>query len=61
MMNELLSSAEQNVFKRIWGNLSNVDINHKERLYHFYEKFGFDIEGYDELRGCDVDRIEKLL
>lgn len=61
MMNELLLFAEQNGFKRIWGNLSNVDIDHKERLYHFYEKSGFDIEGYDDLRGCDVGRIEKLL
>lgn len=61
MMRELISYAEKNGFKRIWGNLSNVDMDHKERLYHFYEKFGFDIEEYDELRGCDVGKIEKLL
>lgn len=61
MMRELISYAEQNGFKRIWGNLSNVDMDHKERLYHFYEKFGFDIEEYEEVRNCDVGRIEKLL
>lgn len=61
MMRELISYAEQNSFKRIWGNLSNVDMDHKERLYHFYQKFGFDIEEYEEMQGCDVGRIEKLL
>ena len=61
MMRELVSYAKQNGFKRIWGNLSSVDMDHKERLYHFYEKFGFDIEEYEEVRNCDVGRIEKLL
>ena len=61
MMTKLIAYAEKNGFKRIWGNLSNVDMDHKERLYHFYEKFGFDIEEYEEARNCDVGKVEKLL
>lgn len=43
MMKELVKYARQNEFKQINGWLSKVDYDHKERLYHFYQKFGFEI------------------
>lgn len=43
MMKELLNYARQNGFMYIDGWLSEVDYDHKERLYHFYQKFGFEI------------------
>lgn len=48
MMNELVKYARQNEFKHINGWLSKVDYDHKERLYHFYQKFGFEIIQNDE-------------
>ena len=33
--------AKENGYSCIYGNLSDVDIGHKDRLYHFYDKFGF--------------------
>ena len=49
MMSELLNFAKENNYKKITGNISNVDNNtewdphHRERLIHFYKKFGFKI------------------
>lgn len=48
MMKELIKYARQNEFKLINGWLSKVDYGHKERLYHFYQKFGFEIIQNDE-------------
>ena len=41
MMQKLISYAKENGYKTIYGHLSTVDLDHKDRLYHFYEKFGF--------------------
>ena len=49
MMNELLKFAKENNYEKITGNISDVDNNtewdphHRERLIHFYKKFGFKI------------------
>lgn len=49
MMNKLLAFAKRCGYKRIVGNLSDVDENspcdkqHRERQIHFYRKFGFTI------------------
>ena len=48
MMKTLIEYAKENGYSRIYGNLSDVDIGHKDRLYHFYDKFGFEITEYDE-------------
>lgn len=49
MMNMLLEFAKENSYKKIVGNLSDVDDNnafdpeHRKRQIHFYKKFGFKI------------------
>lgn len=43
MMKELIEYSKKNEYTQINGWLSKVDYNHKERLYHFYQKFGFEI------------------
>ena len=43
IMKELIEYARQNEFTHINGWLSKVDYDHRERLYHFYQKFGFEI------------------
>lgn len=43
MMKELIEYSRQNEFAHINGWLSKDDYDHKERLYHFYQKFGFEI------------------
>ncbi len=43
MMEKLIEYARENEFLCIHGWLSEVDYDHKERLYHFYQKFGFEI------------------
>lgn len=48
MMQELIAYAKENGYKIICGNLSKVDLDHKERLHHFYEKFGFEITETEE-------------
>ena len=42
------SYAKENGYKTIYGHLSTVDLDHKDRLYHFYEKFGFEITENEE-------------
>lgn len=55
LMAKLIEFAKVNGFKGIEGWLSHVDFNHKERLYHFYRKFGFDIISNDEgMRFADI-------
>lgn len=61
MMELLISYAKQNGYSKLYGNLSNVDIGHKDRLYHFYEKFGFIITEYPEKKGCYFGLIEKTI
>lgn len=43
MMQKLIEFANQNDFIYIDGWLSRVHFDHKERLLHFYQKFGFEI------------------
>lgn len=63
MMSELLKFAKENNYEKIIGNISDVDNNtewdphHRERLIHFYKKFGFKILP-DEL---DPKQIELIL
>lgn len=57
MMNELLSYAKQNNINEVYGYLSDVDIDHKERLLHFYTKFGFEIKLYDVMIDCNFGEI----
>ena len=48
MMQKLIEFANQNDFMYIDGWLSRYDYDHKERLLHFYQKFGFNITPCDE-------------
>lgn len=43
MMESLINYAKEQRIELIEGWLSTVDIRYKERLYHFYQKFGFKI------------------
>ena len=61
MMQKLIEYAKENGYSRIYGNLSDVDIGHKDRLYHFYEKFGFEITEYTEKIDCYFGMIEKRI
>lgn len=61
MMQKLIEYAKENGYSRLYGNLSDVDIGHKERLYHFYEKFGFEITEYTEKIDCYFGMIEKRI
>lgn len=61
MMNELLSYAKQNNINEVYGYLSDVDIDHKERILHFYTKFGFEIKLYDVMIDCNFGEIRILI
>ncbi|WP_206922949.1 GNAT family N-acetyltransferase [Alicyclobacillus suci] len=43
-MNHLISLARARKYKRIYGKIVQTDWEHVERLKHFYEKFGFEVE-----------------
>lgn len=43
LMTKLIEFAKTNGFKVIIGWLSCVDKDHAKLLYHFYQKFGFEI------------------
>lgn len=43
MMLALIDYAKKNEIEYIEGWLSDADKDHIERLYHFYQKFGFEI------------------
>lgn len=56
MMEVLLGIAKCHGVKQIVGRLGNQDVaDHGERLTHFYEKFGFNIE-HDVIR-LDMNRL----
>lgn len=61
MMEKLLEYTKENNFQIIYGNLSLNDIDHKDRLLHFYKKIGFDVEIYDEAKGNYFRKIEKVI
>lgn len=51
MMEKLLVYAKEHGYSLIYGNLSEVDLDHKDRLHHFYQKLGFQITEYPEMQG----------
>ena len=61
MMEELLSYASANGYKYIYGNLSEVDRGHADRLHHFYEKHGFSVTVFEKAEGMYYGKIEKRL
>lgn len=61
MMDKLIKYSFQNGVHTIKGNLSNVDINHKERLHSFYRKHGFKIIPYSTPMGVMYGEILKKL
>lgn len=60
LMKRVLEYSEKKKIKKIIGELSVVDYDHKEMLFHFYKKFGFDITLYNELKNNFYGRIEKV-
>lgn len=61
MMTKLIEYATENGYSRIYGNLSDVDKGHKDRLCHFYKKFGFAITKFPEKKDCYFGMVEKAL
>lgn len=61
MMEQLISYATEHGYSLICGNLSTVDSDHKERIHHFYEKFGFVITEHSEPLNCYYGEINKKL
>ena len=59
LMSALLDYAKKNGIAEITGDLSIVDLDHKKRLHHFYQKFGFKITTFAELNGCYYGCISK--
>lgn len=57
----MMDNATERGYITIHGNLSTVDADHKERLHHFYEKFGFTITEYPENKDCFYGEIRKIL
>ncbi len=58
MMEKLIGMARQNGYMYIDGWLSTVDMDHIERLYHFYQKFGFEIvPNRDGMKFADIKLI----
>lgn len=56
MMKTLIEYGKQNNYKSIEGWISQVDIDHINRLHHFYQKFGFDI-----IPNKNGDKIEDII
>lgn len=44
MMQKLISYAKENGYKTIYGHLSKVDLEHKDRLYHFIKNSGLRLQ-----------------
>lgn len=58
MMQKLIDYATENNYGYIHGNLSVVDFDHKDRLHHFYQKFGFTVTEFSIPRDCCYGEIE---
>ena len=58
MMEALVTYTREHHFDCVYGNLSKVDLDHKDRLHHFYQKFGFIITEYPEPQGNYYGKIE---
>ena len=61
MMQKLVEYAKENSYSLLYGNLSDIDIGHRDRLYHFYKKFGFEITEYDKYKSNYFGRINLKL
>ncbi len=61
MLNKLFEYAKNNGIATICGNLSIVDLDHKNRLHHFYEKHGFEIILHEEPHDMYYGQIQKML
>ena len=61
LMNALLDYCEEKGIFEIYGELSIVDLDYKDRIHHFYQKFGFNITTFPELNGCYYGSISKKL
>lgn len=60
LMEELLLYAKENNIKELYGNLATVDIDHKDRLIHYYKKFGFEVNLFKESKNGYFGRISKI-
>ena len=58
LMQKLIDYARKNNYGYIHGNLSVVDFDHKDRLHHFYQKFGFTVTEFSIPRDCCYGKIE---
>lgn len=61
MVERLVAYARETGYSYIYGNLSKVDLDHKERLHHFYKKLGFRVTEYTEPKECYYGIIEMHL
>ena len=61
MMALFLSFAREHGCRFVYGNLSENDRDHKERLDHFYSKFGFNIIEYPNPQDSFYGKIELAL
>lgn len=57
MINKLFEYAMNNDVATICGNLSLLDLDHKDRLHHFYVKHGFEIILYEESQDMYYDKF----
>lgn len=58
MMLVLIDYAKQNEIEYIEGWMSDADKDHIDRLYHFYQKFGFEIIPCEkEVKMADIKLI----
>lgn len=61
LMNALIDYSKERGISEIYGELSIVDLDHKNRLHHFYQKFGFKITTFSHLKDCYYGCISKNL
>ena len=58
MMKEIIKYSHQNNISYLDGCLPNIDYDHRNRLYHFYRKFGFEIvENKNDVSFADIKLI----
>ncbi|WP_303836718.1 GNAT family N-acetyltransferase [Ruminococcus flavefaciens] len=61
MMEKLIEYANNNSYIELYGNLSIVDLNHKNRLHHFYNKFDFEIIEYPEVKDMYYGEVRRKI
>lgn len=58
MMKALIEYGKRNNYKSIEGWISQVDVDHIDRLHHFYRKFGFNItQNTDSIKIEDISLV----